>query len=106
MAGEIEAYLEAREAFNRHEADIQETRTHIRRFLSASDNWNRLFIPGEQMPVAAVGPGSTAFEPIRWPTGEHIKKLILRWHKLTHQQRQLWERVPESLRTGIAACPT
>jgi hypothetical protein len=102
MASEVEAYLQARDAFRQHWTATQQVLGTIRSFASASNsNWKRILISGVDMPSEVRGPGSTPFDPFSWPTGEQIKNLILQWHKLDKQYRNLWEKVPETFRGGL-----
>jgi len=107
MAGEIEAYLEAQWAVKQHSVYVQQVLRPIHAFSgsAAHGGWQRIRIPNEMMPSELIVPGTTAFEPMSWPTGEQIKNMILEWHRLQSLQRKAWEPVPKELRGGLTPPP-
>jgi hypothetical protein len=100
MAGEIEAYLRARKAFEQIANDIEELAeevVEIGECLRDDPTDISFDNAGVRLSVSA----SRTFDAKDWKSAQEIQTMLAQYHTAMDDMHSLWKKVPADLRDGL-----
>ena len=100
MAGEIEAYLRARKAFERVATELEELADEIVEIgESLRDDPTDVAFTNAGTPLDASV--SRTFDAEDWKSAKEIQALLVLYHSAMDEMHACWEKVPADLRDGV-----
>ena len=109
MSNYIQAYLDARKAYEAAKREVYRKRDIVASVASALQTFPAAFmfsnLPSSMPLEVANHRNARTADAKEWPTAEQIQSSLALWHDTRGKMNQAWSRIPIEDRIGLEAPP-